>query len=65
MMEDDTKTPRLVKRRSELRKCSDEVAQEKEVWNRHKDEYMNAQETANMNELVASDASVHVMNHVE
>ena len=40
-------------------------AQETEVWNRHRDEDMNAQENANMNELLASDASVHVMNHVE
>ena len=35
------------------------------MCNRHKDEDMNAQENANMNELLASDASVHVMNHVE
>ena len=64
-MEDDTKTPRAGEARCELRKCSDEVAQEKEVWNRHRDEDMNAQENANMNDLLASDAIVRVMNHVE
>ena len=64
-MEDDTKNTQAGEAGSELRKCSDEVAQEKEVWNRHKDEEKNAQENANMDELLASDASVHVMNHVE
>ena len=61
-MEDDTKKTRPVKRRSELRKCSDEVAQETEVCNSHKDEDMNAQENANMNEIVATNASVHVIS---
>ena len=48
---------------SELRKCSDEVAQEKEVWDRHRDEDMNTLKTTNRNDLL--DAVVHVMNHAE
>ena len=50
---------------AELRKCSDEVAQEKEVWNRHRDEDMNTLETAKRNDLLARDAVVHVMSHAE
>ena len=47
----------------EALECSDEVAQEKEVWNRHRDEDMNTLKTANRNDLL--DAVVHVMNHAE
>ena len=55
----------LVKPEANYESAAMNFAQEKQVCNRHKDEDMNAQENANKNELVASDASVHVMNHVE
>ena len=49
----------------EALECSDEVAQEKEVWNRHRDEDMNTLKIAKRNDFLASDAVVHVMNHAE
>ena len=65
VMEDDTKTPMLVKLEANYESAAMNFAQEKEVCNRHEDEDMNAQENANMNDLLTSDAIVHVMNHAE
>ena len=65
VVEDDTKTPRLVKLEANQESAAMYFAQEKELCNRHKDEYMNAQENANMNEVLATNAMVHVMKHTE
>ena len=65
VVEDDTKTPRLVKPDANYESAAMNFAQETEVWNRHKDEDMNAQENANMNDLLTSEEIVHVMKHAE